>query len=57
MLYNVFKVSIVVTLIKILRPLGWWPFILRIVSIGQLPDQDVTFSIFHPFSKSVIGRF
>lgn len=43
MLYNVFKVSIVVTLIKILRPLGWWPFILRIVSIGQLPDQDVTF--------------
>lgn len=43
MLYNVFKVSIVVTLINILRPLGWWRFILRIVSIGQLPDQDVTF--------------
>lgn len=43
MSYNVFKVSFVVTLIKILRPLGWWPFILRIVSIGLLPDQDVTF--------------
>lgn len=48
MLYNIFKVSIVLTLIKILRPLGWWPFILRIVSVSQLPDQDVTFKYFPP---------